>query len=392
MNTPGFRFKEGKLFLFDQNSVFMIEAWPSLKAMRKDGSFAWQEFRPVFPLLCPLGVEPEIDPALLPRESFQMAYQRRAAFLAFRSFIPEPLAKACEEIPGRQFTMLMLMQASPAAAELAQGNRALAFALSHPEFFRERYSTLQGAAIVAKRRQREIAAWLGFPETDSAVKVLSKLAGASIFKQSLRALRSSMESATARKILSHLPRINAGVVGFFKSEECSEVVPMSLLQEVSESRDEDMQSHSADIFEHCLTMASDLGESVRRPSSIQKLNEWHLEIWEKWVEKNPPLPVEFPEPPLEGTPTIQPILDAEGLIAEGKQQSNCVGCYANMVRAGQTFIYKVLAPERATLSMVMGPGGQWVIGQLELRGNRSCSDTTRKHVTDWLENRPMLQS
>jgi len=101
MNTPGFRFKEGKLFLFDQNSVFMIETWPSLKAMRKDGSFAWQEFRPVFPLLCPQGVEPEIDPALLPRESFQMAYQRRAAFLAFRSFIPEPLAKACEEIPGR---------------------------------------------------------------------------------------------------------------------------------------------------------------------------------------------------------------------------------------------------------------------------------------------------
>ena len=106
--------------------------------------------------------------------------------------------------------------------------------------------------------------------------------------------------------------------------------------------------------------------------------------------ENPPLPIEFPEPPLEGTPTIQPILDAEGLIAEGKQQSNRVGCYANLVRAGQTFIYKVLAPERATLSIVMGPGGQWVIGQLELRGNWACSDTTRKHVTDWLENRPML--
>ena len=94
MNTPGFRFKEGKLFLFDQKSLSVIEAWPSLKALRKNGSFGWQEFRPIFPLLSPMGAEPEIDPALLPRESFQMAYQRRAAFRAFRSFIPEALAKA----------------------------------------------------------------------------------------------------------------------------------------------------------------------------------------------------------------------------------------------------------------------------------------------------------
>ena len=142
MSKSGFRFKEGKLFLFDNDSVCLIESWPSLKAMHKIGASGWQEFRPIFPLLSPSAVEPEFDPGLLPQESFQMAYQRRAAFRAFRSFIPEAMAKACEEIPGRQLTMLMLMQASPAAAELAQSNRALVFALSHPHFFRERFSTL----------------------------------------------------------------------------------------------------------------------------------------------------------------------------------------------------------------------------------------------------------
>ena len=390
MNTPGFRFKEGKLFLFDQKSLSVIEAWPSLKALRKDGSFAWQEFRPIFPLLSPMGAEPEIDPALLPRESFQMAYQRRAAFRAFRSFIPEALAKACEEIPGRQMTMLMLLQASPAAAELAQGNRALAFALSHPEFFRERYSTLQGAAIVAKRRQREIAAWLGFPETDSAVKTISKLAGASIFKHSLLALRFALESPEAKKILSHLPRINAGVLGFVADEELCGIVPMSLLHEVSEKKEEDMSAQSADVFYRCVRMARELGEAVRHPSSIEKLDDWHRETWVKWVEKNPPLPKTFPKPPIAGSPTIQPILDANGLIEEGKQQSNCVGCYENRVRAGQTFIYRVLTPERATLSIVLGHGGQWVIEELKLRSNQACSHLTKKHVTDWLENRPLI--
>lgn len=390
MNTPGFRFKEGKLFLFDQKSLSVIEAWPSLKALRKIGTSGWQEFRPIFPLLSPMGAEPEIDPALLPRESFQMAYQRRAAFRAFRSFIPEALAKACEEIPGRQMTMLMLLQASSAAAELAQGNRALAFALSHPEFFRERYSTLQGAAIVAKRRQREIAAWLGFPETDSSVKTLSKLAGASIFKHSLLALRFALESPEAKKILSHLPRINAGVLGFVADEELCGIVPMPLLMEVAAKKEEDMSAQSADVFHRCVRMARELGEAVRHPSSIQKLDEWHQEIWERWVEKNPPLPKTFPAPPIAGCPTIQPILDANGLIEEGKQQSNCVGCYANRVRAGQTFIYRVLAPERATLSIVLGHGGQWVIEELKLRSNQACSHLTKKHVTDWLENRPLI--
>jgi len=378
------------MFLFDADSVSVIESWPSLKALRKFGSSGWDAFRPIFPLLRPTGVEPEIDPELLPRESFQMAYQRRAAFQAFRSFIPEQLAKACEEIPGRQLTMLSLLQASSAAVELAQGNRALVFALSHPEFFRERYSTLQGAAIVAKRRQREIVAWLGFPETDSAVKTLSKMASGSIFKQPLRALRSSLKSAPSAKILSHLPRINTGLLGFLSNEELCAMAPMALLREVSENRDEDIRTQSADVFQRCLAMARELGESLRRPGSIPKLEEWHQEIHAKWLIKNPPGPKPFPPPPLEGTPTIQPILNAEGLIEEGREQSNCVGTYANQVRTGQTFIYRVLAPERCTLSIVLGPGGQWVIGELKLRANKPCADTTTKHVTDWLENRPIL--
>ena len=390
IKNAGFRFKDGKLFLFDAESVSVIESWPSLKALQKIGSSGWQEFRPIFPLLSPTGVEPEIDPALLPRESFHMAYQRRAAFRAFRSFIPEAIAKACEEIPGKQLTMLMLMQACSAAAELAQSNRALVFALSHPQYFRERFSTLQGAAIVAKRRQREIAAWLGFPDTDSAAKTLSKLAGASIFKESLRTLRSSMRSPNGQKILSHLPRINAGVLGFMADEELCGTVPMPLLFEVADNRDEDMQAQTALVWDHCVTMARELGESLRRPSSIQKLNEWHQVIWERWREKNPPWPKEFPKPPLAGIPTIQPILDEAGLIEEGKQQSNCVGYYGDRVRSGSVLIYKVLAPERATLSLVMSPGGQWVIGQLKLRSNQPCSELTKKHVIDWLENRPLI--
>lgn len=390
MKKIGFGFKDGKLFLFDGNSVGIIESWPSLKAVRKVGSCRWEKFRPLFPLLRPRGVEPEVDSALLPRESFQMAYQRRAAFRAFRLSIPLVVAESCEEIPGSQLALLKLLQLSSAAVDLAQGNQALAFALAHPEFFRERYSTLEGAAAIARERQREIAGWLGFPETDQAVKTLSKMPGASVFKKTLRSLRSSMEFPEARRVLSHLPRINAGVLGFVENARLLEQVPIPLLQRVAEKREEDVEARSSDLWSQCANMARDLGESLRRPASIEKLEEWYLEISKKWLIKNPPGPKPFPDPPLAGTQTIQAILTAEGLIEEGRLQFHCVAAYANHVRAGRMYVYRVLAPQRATLSIVKGPCGQWVIGQLRLQKNLLCNGATVKHVTNWLENRPFL--
>lgn len=115
MNKPGFRFKDGKPFLFDSKSVSVIESWPSLKALHKEGSHGWSEFRRIFPHLRPKGMDTEVDPALLPSDSLQIARQRRAAFLACGSYIPEPVAKACEEIPDKQLTIPTLLMASPAA-------------------------------------------------------------------------------------------------------------------------------------------------------------------------------------------------------------------------------------------------------------------------------------
>lgn len=387
MKTPGFRFKDGKMFLFDVESTCLIESWPSLKALRKFGNDTWQEFVPLFPIVRPSDPVAEVDVAAMPTESFQIAYQRRAAFRAFRSFIPRELAGICEHIPARQWTMLKLLQSSPHAAELAEGNRALVFALSHPHLFRERFSTLAGAAIVAKRRQREIASWLGFPESDSAVKILSKLAPASVTISNLKTLRRQINEPHAKKLLQHLAGINTGIIGFLADRELCEAVPVSLLEEVSRSAEEHADSHAAPMLQQCLELCRFLGEGAKRPSSLRKLQEWHFEMSRRWRIKNPPQtgPVFFP--PLEGTQTIQPIISESALIQEGMEQNHCVASCAAAVRAGTIFVYRVMAPERATLAIIRGPAGQWVIREIKLRFNQEVSPSTLKHVNDWLENR-----
>ena len=70
---------------------------------------------------------------------------------------------------------------------------------------------------------------------------------------------------------------------------------------------------------------------------------------------------------------------------EGRAQSNCVETYAERVQGRHTFIYRVLRPERATLSLVRGPDGDWQIGELQRRGNSGISDLTRRMVQCWLD-------
>lgn len=104
----------------------------------------------------------------------------------------------------------------------------------------------------------------------------------------------------------------------------------------------------------------------------------------------------FRTPPLPGIPgKIEPITSADGLVNEGELQNNCVGSYASRVRSGTTYIYKVLDPERATLSLTRSDTDSldWQISELEVRSNQPVSRVTEQFISDWLErHREILEA
>jgi hypothetical protein len=53
--------------------------------------------------------------------------------------------------------------------------------------------------------------------------------------------------------------------------------------------------------------------------------------------------------------------------------------------AREVYIYRVLRPERATLSIVPSPCGGWEIDQLLLRENQPVSAATTARVEAWIE-------
>jgi hypothetical protein len=93
----------------------------------------------------------------------------------------------------------------------------------------------------------------------------------------------------------------------------------------------------------------------------------------------------FPPPPVPSLPgVVEPLDSAVQLVLEGRQQANCVASYAPRVREGRVSIYRVLQPERATLSLIRTEAGRWEIGELKASRNRPVSGQTHDLVEQWL--------
>lgn len=147
--------------------------------------------------------------------------------------------------------------------------------------------------------------------------------------------------------VSHLPCVNAGVIALLKDCNVRACFTPNLLAEVAGHHDEVLREFGT---HRVLTSCE----------------------------------VEFPPPPLTGTATIVPLRTPWKLHEEGRQQGNCVGSYTEPVMAGKLYIYRVLRPQRATLSIGQGFDGNWQIQELLQSHDRPVSEATREHVESWV--------
>lgn len=395
MSQPGFRFKEGKLYAFCAESVMILEAWPTLKAIRKDNESYWEEFEPRFRVVQPYRRRkpkktPQLELGL--GESVvvsSISEQRRLAFNGFRFALPKAVAAATEKFQSRQWGILALMQKEEAAVELAQNNPALFFALANARPFRGRLFSPESLAKIALERQRDIAGWLGFPGTEATAKILAKIPPESASVEILAPLRRVLKKPTILKILTHQQNLNAGVLSILLIDGLADAVAPSLLTEIAETPAEKYRASYVDMLVDTLTMLRRLKPNAGIPKiqSLARLRSMHDEVSTEYLRSLPhqTMAGSLPAPPLRGTKTIIPIVTYDELVQEARSQNNCVATYAERIRKRTTFIYRVTSPERATLSIVRGHDGDWRIDELECWGNTRVSAITRLAVESWLD-------
>ena len=244
------------------------------------------------------------------------------------------------------------------------------------------------ALLKVGKNQRDILAWLGFPHRESHRKLLMKIDPIALTITSLLYLRKSMEDEYTLKTLTHLGRLNVGVIRIATDPKLLSHVTPTFLHEISNLKEENRNAKAAHVLMDSIRMFQCIMPEYRKfpmVRSLGKLNEVHESLLNDLKRiKGGFINMPFPKPPVEGTEHIIPITSSRDLVEEGRLQQNCVASYLEDIAIHRsTYIYRVLSPERCTLSLEKKDTGL-VIDQLKQSYNRPASFQTCQEVRKWL--------
>jgi hypothetical protein len=398
-NRPGYRFKEGKLRIFKEDEVMLIRGWPDPNAVRKTRyDKAWDPFTPRFALVRPYrparkkGEAKQLELGLdaTPRRP-TLAEQKKRAFDQFRFSLPSEVAKAVEPFREDQWHLLTLAFKVTAFPEFLAANPGLAFCLAHNIRFRPRRSTNPDLMVerVIGMKQKDIAAWLGFPGTGQAVKTLRKVPAAALDLASALRLRAAIQDPATAGMLSHVSCLNRSILAIAATPSLRRMVTPRLLDDIAGQKRDAHYPHTALLLDQVQNLTEALQPPrVRRTfHTLDSVTRLHHDLSVQYVETRGDeiSGYRFPSPPNPGTQSIVPLRTPADLLEEGRLQGNCVGSYAKSVADRRVYIYRVLRPERSTLSLVR-QSGSWQIEQLCCEANHRVDKRTKQAVEEWLES------
>jgi len=412
--TPQFSFQDGELTISTPTKLYRIRGWPEPRALEKVGNGAWKNCRPEFRLIKPHSeantsacgaITPAKDafgPELVRlRDTHD---EKRMAFEAFRSQLPQRVGHHIERFQSHQWNLLDLLSKEEAAQDLAESNPVLFWCLANNDQFRRPHGLASPAEYARShvgKKQREILGWLGFPASECVAKVMRKIIPDAITTLDARMLRRAVMEPSASRFLACVRLINSGVLGLVCNPKLLHVVSPQLLAEVAKAEEEKTRQPTADLLIDAMYLMAVF--QIRLPvphflsiGSIREFHDWVIvesrqksevakrRSREKAKQERVFKLRAFPPTPIPGTKDIIPLTTKGALRAEGTEQKNCVGSYARKVRSGAIYIYKVLNPERATLAITVGPDGFWRRAELECAGNQPVSCLTEARVDEWL--------
>ena len=380
-----YSFEDNTLVIRDQYSCTKIQ-WgekPSARMHFGNGQSkeCWPEQRILFP--------DRVD-----------AGANREAIDSFTAQIPAEIIELVSPFADHQWAMLRLLAYRTPALELARTNPVLAYCLANNFQFRSHVYkheiSWEQANYYARRKQKQILKFLGFPDTNIIVKLMKKIDTTEISIALLRLLKAALiEDNPTVKLLSHYKTITPGMLGLLRTFITPLVTPR-IVADVAKSERERFYSHTADRLTDIQHMknAAPVEVDVQPLQGMRAVADTHetflLQIRDAVAEHRRQQNY-LGDPPFEGTDTIIPISTKDGLRLEGKHMKNCVGTYIDKVLRGEMYIYKVLAPQRATMSIIPQWGREWRCCELKLKCNKQPGTKTKDAVITWLREKQKPQ-
>lgn len=371
--ATGFFFHSDRLWYARGRVLTVLTPWPRPLAFRLDSRGRWRRARPEFRIV------PE-DTRTAP------AHQRYLA-----SF-PAAVVSCLRGLHEGQWAMIRFASLHPHAIDLMESSLALAFALAHAGQMRG----VQVATSEIRRalgwRQREIAAWLGFDGGQRAVNLLRKVVPRAIGLAELNTLRRWLRQGDPLAI-RHLPRITQPVVWVLGAEDIHQYLTHAALLCIAGMRDPEGWGDNGPILTGMAVM-----------SALRQIND---ALWDERTRRAVAGALATQDPPTinpslaervveacgrHGNVPPSPVADGEGIahlttiadiVLEGAAQRNCVHDLIPSVAAGGLHLYRMTAPERATIA-IEPHAGRWVLSEIEGPKGRAVGPAAVRAALDWL--------
>lgn len=411
ITRPGthYNVKTGKLYTFSSRSIMVVEPWPKPRALMKNKSRqSWFAFQPNISI--PFGNIEEIIKNLnvakdkngqlwLPFLEPPYIRKCRLKELAWSNWyksIPVNVLEGLSMFPERQWNMLQLLAfCGDAAYDLMKSNPALFFILASSSVFlgkpvkrpMRKAATMFRAGI----KQRDIIGFFGFPATKSARKIVAKIDFKAINIPNLLYVRKALFDQSMIRAMSHLPRLNSGVLRVVTDALLLKVASPVLLEEISCCNHEDECALTAQMIKDCVRKHRFVYPDRKKIKIFRSRDELisFYGMINDYFDKCEPFKnsSQFTTPPVPGTGKIVPLLNEWEVVREGLDQNNCVAeCLDMITESKNYYLYKILKPERCTLGLSKA-GKYWKIDDIKSRFNKPVSQTTRDVVRYWFENK-----
>lgn len=318
------------------------------------------------------------------------------ALAVYRGRLPVRIANAIAAFPDFHGELLEFAAGGDACVELMVANPALvALLLTAWDFQGVSYvGTLDRARqlVLGGLRQRELLQQVGIPAGSALPRLLRKIPAWSLDLMTSAALADAVQKPDLVR-LSHLPIVTGPVLQLASKPMLAWVTDRFLRElldlSLTESRHlacwESPSQRAVDELTAFAELWNAHGPDVPlRIDSIAGLGRQlgtfyaalhRAELGERAGEALPP-------PPLPGNDDIEPITTIGALVDEAERQRHCVGTYVMSIQNGRRAIYRVLRPERATLSLHCH-NGRWAIEELRAKANARVRPETEAAVRAW---------
>ncbi len=314
---------------------------------------------------------------------------------AYHDVLPTDVTKVLRQFSSLQCRLLHVLGQFPESAEMAESAPILFWLASN--MLGPTPSKADVRRLYTRRRVSILESFCA-ASSRSHLKFLSKICEFSYLRKDLELLRRILNDGEFLKKVRHYRQINWPVLKVFYTQRY--VMDLGCAKDclaVESCRDAFRYLYKVcrdirDIRMMCKMLECENPErQVLAMKSAFQIRNLHDKIARDLSKRERETIIahygeNFPPSPLKETKDIEYISNVGDLIEEGLVMRHCVGEFVYQALRGDVFIYRVHAPERATMAVQRSADGAFRIEQVKLYRNGKAAKETCIALNRWFES------